>query len=579
MDYVRDEQTEETVRELIDSVNAASETAQKYWIILLTLSTYLLVAIAGITHLDLLLDAPTNLPIVSVKVPLAGFFVAAPALLVAVHFTLLLQHEILFNKISLLQTSIDHNSPVWSQLHSYVLSQALSKFRASRPVDFALKGMIVFSILLFPPLLLLYFQITFLPYHAIEITWWHRLCVFFDVSLLLFFATSLWKANDELSVKASPMTRGRAATANNFRGDLKIEFYKSVFSKLLSAKSRISVPRITLFLICVFSLEIATVPDELIDRVGRRIWPVRVPLFEPPGDVLGRFRQRVVFYPTALIFERYRQPSASIGPGLFGWSRNLFISNADLSDRKLSTCNLRYAVFSTSRLPNVDFRFADLSGARFDDSSATMANFTGAYLRAAEFLGSDAAGANFSAAHLERLISIQSHFEGANFSRSEITISEFDHSKFDGANFELARLEGALIYQTNMRGVNFDLACLQGAAFGGFALDRKFGAFGSGSADDSKSNDETPSDFRGSNFRSAVFWQSAIPPSASLQYTNFLHAALKPAGEEQAKSLSALWGELGFVWVPDSVKARLSGISDASSAQWREVGGIYSLAN
>src|SRR5215472_4756683 len=318
-----DQPSAKPLRELLTSVNATSEAAQKFWIVLLTLAIYLLITISGITHLDLLLDTPANLPLISIKVPLVGFFVAAPALLVAVHFSLLLQHELLFYKISELQVAINkatgkariESLAIWSELHWYFFAQAFSGAHLRLPIWIALQGLIVTSLLLFPAMLLFYFQIAFLPYHAVEVTWWHRGCLTFDVVLLLFFANSFWRANRNVGRKLlpSPFTNGP------IRGPIRRALFRAavrpgslVLLRSMASARRVGILRLFLFAICVFSIGVATVPDEALDRIGRRIWPVRVPLYEPSGNLLSRYRQRIVFYPTALIFERYRDASSAI---------------------------------------------------------------------------------------------------------------------------------------------------------------------------------------------------------------------------------------------------------------------------
>src|SRR4029077_4682816 len=92
---------------------------------------------------------------------------------------------------------------IWSQLHWYFFSQALSQLPSRIPVLIALQALIVTSLLLVPPMLLLYFQVAFLPYHDVAITWWHRGCLTIDVLLLLLFADSFWSANRNVAKQLS----------------------------------------------------------------------------------------------------------------------------------------------------------------------------------------------------------------------------------------------------------------------------------------------------------------------------------------------------------------------------------------
>jgi hypothetical protein len=80
-----------TVPDLLKAVNSASDAAQKSRLLFVSILIYLLLTVTAITQVDLLQDTPATLPLISLKVPLVGFFVVAPAILVAAHFYLLLQ--------------------------------------------------------------------------------------------------------------------------------------------------------------------------------------------------------------------------------------------------------------------------------------------------------------------------------------------------------------------------------------------------------------------------------------------------------------------------------------------------------
>ena len=82
----------------MDEANGASDPARNAWLAFLALLTYLLVTLGGVSHKDLLLDSPVKLPIADVDIPLFGFFQYAPALLLLVYLSLLIQHVILARK-------------------------------------------------------------------------------------------------------------------------------------------------------------------------------------------------------------------------------------------------------------------------------------------------------------------------------------------------------------------------------------------------------------------------------------------------------------------------------------------------
>ncbi|WP_424629608.1 pentapeptide repeat-containing protein [Bradyrhizobium sp. SYSU BS000235] len=557
----------------VATVNSASEVARKSWLGLSSLLVFLLVTVAGITHIDLLLDSPAKLPLVSIPVPLVGFYIVGPALLVIAHFSLLLQHELLHQKIRSLQVAI--NSQVgrarreaigyWSQVDTYFFTQALSRGQLSLPVSLSLAVVTSMSVVLFPAAVLFYFQVTFLPYHKISVTWWHRICLLCDVALLLFYAESVWSV-----MRANPR-RGASRSLRPGVFPLSLRSSLVVISNRIRSRRLIRAARLlghfgiiklALSLLCLFSIAIATVPDEFLDRIGRRLWPVRVPLYAPDRmqDPLAGQSQRLVFYPTAFFFERYWNQSSNEGPGFLGLSRNLVIVGSDLSGRSFRYRNLDYVTFSRVKLEGADFRFASLSGGRFLASQAQKTDFYGATMRAAQFIVTQAQEAQFGRGRLERILTIGSRFNGANFDNAVLSLAELDNSDFDGASFDGVDLEAAYVYQSKMRGVIFDAACLQGMVF----TDR-------GAIDDGFSYEDSGrmNDFRGSSFRGAGVWQSVPPFKQAVQYVDFENVGLSAVGTSQKERLSTLFESLTFVAIPEVVERRIYDLLSPDSPNWK----------
>ena len=85
----------EDAKELLDEANRASDPAWSSWLAFLLLLTYVVVTLASVSHKALLLNNPVKLPIINADIPLVGFFQYAPALLLLVYLSLLVQHVIL----------------------------------------------------------------------------------------------------------------------------------------------------------------------------------------------------------------------------------------------------------------------------------------------------------------------------------------------------------------------------------------------------------------------------------------------------------------------------------------------------
>ena len=176
---------------LLETANAASGPARNAWLAFLVLIAYFLVTIAGVTHIDLLLNSPIKLPIVNVEIPLFSFFWVAPFLFLLVHLGLLMQHAILAHKynhfsnvISASETENSRDHPERRQVNSYVFSYLLAGPTPPRVLELLMRLMVFVTFSLLPVLVLLYFQIKFLPYHNVEVTHAHRLAILLDVVLL-----------------------------------------------------------------------------------------------------------------------------------------------------------------------------------------------------------------------------------------------------------------------------------------------------------------------------------------------------------------------------------------------------------
>ena len=103
------------------------------WLAFLALLAYLLVALGGVSHKDLLLNSPVKLPIIDVDIPLFSFFQYAPVLLLLVYLSLLIQHVILARKyrkfieaIAPYEKRTQTEHPARELVHSYVVSQILA---------------------------------------------------------------------------------------------------------------------------------------------------------------------------------------------------------------------------------------------------------------------------------------------------------------------------------------------------------------------------------------------------------------------------------------------------------------------
>ncbi len=181
--------------DLLEAANESSSAARNAWLAFLALVTYLLVTLGGVSHEDLLLNSGVTLPIVNVEIPLFSFFQYAPLLLLLVLLSLLIQHVVLARKYRKFIEAIApyekpdekkacKEHPARELVHSYVVAQLLAGPKRNVVTNWLMRLMVFVTVALLPIVTLLYFQVKFVPYHEVWVTYWHRIAVLLGLAIL-----------------------------------------------------------------------------------------------------------------------------------------------------------------------------------------------------------------------------------------------------------------------------------------------------------------------------------------------------------------------------------------------------------
>ena len=182
----------EPIPDLLKAVNEASGKALALWITFLTVGTYLAITIGTTTHLQLLLAGPVKLPLFGVDLPLFAFYGFAPPLFVVLHLYVLTQLYLLARLLRLFDDDLraadmieQDRRRVRGRLDKFVFTQLLIGAPRSRLVRLFLRVVVWISFVAGPVLLLLGFQLRFLPYHNVPVTYVHRMTLLLDIGLLM----------------------------------------------------------------------------------------------------------------------------------------------------------------------------------------------------------------------------------------------------------------------------------------------------------------------------------------------------------------------------------------------------------
>lgn len=573
---------------LVEAVNATSEIAHTGWLIFLGVVAYFCVAVAGVSHKDLLLNSAVQLPVLQVQIDLTRFFLFAPIVVVFMHFGLLVQHVMLARKVMEFDAAVRQmeptprrSHPIRHELHSYFFTQALAGPERSKLFGGFLHGMFWFSIVSFPVLVILAVQIVYLPYHDVATTWSHRLALVLDSIVLGLMGVFL------------------GSRATTFLG---------AFSRTLRHQPLNFMSTLLLYVgVILFSFLVATVPGEGLDRLTQGL-PGSVVKTAMAGD--GRIETRRVFALTDLFFEG----SGKSGAGMLSpFRRNLLVDDEDIVDRSkvrpgqitvsLRDRDLRYAELDRSNLEQSDLTGADLTGARLvgtnlrgaklscadvesvlNDPSLRArctrlraADLTRADLTSADVKLADASGASFQNAHMVETDLRYASLAGANLSGAdlhgaflgggvELMGAEFLNSNLQGADLKGAKLQAADFYGADLQGARLVFAQALGANFQGARLS---GA--NLSSAKLQGADLSDADLAGADFGASVIWDTKLPASGpTLDLADLSQIVIKPLETKDAAPMSELAKTIALPKVRAKVETAIDAVvNGVESTGWK----------
>ncbi|KUO55336.1 MAG: hypothetical protein APF80_05025 [Alphaproteobacteria bacterium BRH_c36] len=561
---------------LLEAVNRSSDSAHTAWLIFMGIMTYLMIAVAGVTHTNLLLETPVSLPIMQVDIPLTQFFQFAPVVLVLFHLGVVSQLVLLARKalefdhaIRLLESTDRRTHPLRLELHNLFFVQAIAGPHRSKVMGTLLHAMSWLTLVILPVILLLYIQVVFLPYHDPVITWTHRIALVIDVMVLIMIGVFLTRAETS--------------------------FFKAFFRTTAAHPVSFLLTTVVMVFVTLFSFFVATIPGERLDAVSQGLyWHVT-----DGDDARPRYYSGFV---VPLV------PVDADG-ALFGvFRRNLVVTDADLvSDRdvtegeptlKLRGRNLRFAKLDRSDMHQADLTGADLTGASLDGTDlrnaslqcteinalrlkndrekadcviAVGTNFSRAEMSGALLTGIDASGASFEQAILEDADIVDALISGANFGQARLDKANvtggimayganFAIASLQGANFNGARLFGADFRWASMQGAILDYARLEGAMLEGADLE---------AASLYKSRLEA-ADFNGANLkaadlRGARIWMTKPPGEKSVDLLDVNNVVVEPLNEDSLKGIGDAINEIDSPSLKARVNEQLAKLLDAES--------------
>ena len=460
-------------KELLDDANGTSAPANHAWLAFLALLAFFLVTLAGVSHKDLLLNTPVTLPTIDMQIPLFSFFQYAPVLLLLVYLSLLIQHIILARKYRKFaeavapyekRTQTEH--PARELVHSYMVSQLLAGPRRNLAMRWLMRLTVFVTFALLPIVTLLYFQVKFLPYHALWITYWHRIAVLLGLAMLFVALPTMHLRSRKREVKLGPQAEAWQASP-----------YGIVIGTVLA------------ILIAGFSWLIATVPYEQVEQQFLGVVPP--PGVVPPTDQTSKMAaEKDLLNPVVrFVYERMTSKDRSrvlrwlvsnsedgneLLRGLLSY-RVLRVEDTDMARDEddphgevsvvLRERDLRFARLNRSDLHRADLTEADLSGADLEGAQLEKADLQRAKLRNANLYSTQLRGADLRGAELPYANLENAKFQGADLRYAELQKAHLYRARLQGADLRLAKLQGANLREAQLQGADLTVAEIWLASF------------------------------------------------------------------------------------------------------------------
>ena len=484
----------DNLKALQGAINDASSRTAALWISFLTFMAYLTMTVGAVTHENLLKQTAIKLPVFNVDLPLVGFFWIAPLFFLLVHFYLFLQLVILVRKLASFDASLDaavankdEREEYRKRLDGFLVVQFLCGVEELRNglTGKMLRAVAFITLVILPILLLLQFQLTFLPYHETWVTWSHRLVILIDIRLAWIFWSAIRSGDGTIHFPELQFEWLRM-----FTGGSRLHYGRQNIRRIGQAirdafrSSRLGFS--ASLGVVLFSLFVVAFADEPISKV------VQIPSFNIRDNKvsfeLKPISEVILHGPIDMVEGRPRTWFSNV---LVVPNKKLIDDNAGetpFPSLSLRGRNLSGAVFVNSDLRNTDFTGANLNDAVLDYAQLARARFGCAslydqvtkpgwpkdgctWLQRASFALAQLQGANLGRARMHGAILISAKLQAADLSAAQLQGVMFTNADMTGATLRSADLSYAFLDGAIMIGVDFSSSQLQGVLLGDTRFD------------------------------------------------------------------------------------------------------------
>ncbi len=409
---------------LIDNIAEVSQNAKGIYFIYVGLLTFCVLTVAGTSDRQIVLNEPTTLPVINVNVSMEGFYILAP--LLSIFFFIYFQ--IYLSKLNRLFSDLRVNYRRINEAQK--IYPWMLNFANEPEAGWATRFMVNFSVWWSLPLVLMVLALSYLKKHEPVLGSIIGLMPLIGTLLVLGF----WRGYSKVEIP-----------------ELSNESTKPAWWLIkIGFSQRILLAMVLLFEIFFFTvLWPRALAGEKIIRTW--VWPNVDVSYENLiskqdtafatlywGNFNGARLQGANFTGAILMKADLREADL----------RRVNFTNANLKNADLRAAKLQKATLTGAILDGVKLDFAELQGARCEETSLLGAHFNGTRLKGASFRGANLRGANFIGFDLQNIDFFDAELQSADFSYTNIEGVIFRGARLDNAIFNGARIDST----TDFRG-------------------------------------------------------------------------------------------------------------------------------
>lgn len=405
---------------LFSNIAEAGKAASKIYTGFFGLLVYCALTVVSTNDRQILFDEPARLPLVNLGVPLIGFFVLSPVLMLVVFIYL----QVYLHRIKGLITQLRTKYAPIEDRRLYPWMLTIAEEPEPGLIGRLQKGIVTASLWWSLPIVLFLFPIWFTKKHDPIFSYVVGIVPLIGLWLVVWF----WHTYDPCR------KRGRAALAT----------VGSVVSALI--------------LLLIIPLSNAGIFTKGITNITLNH---EVLVTKPDQDYESLYWVDLHEAHLEAAQLNYSVLSRANLKGAVLRFSNLVSAKIDKAD--LSNANLQYAGLIYAQMEGAILAEARLDRANLSRTKLETANFYKAQLEGSKLVEANLGKANFTGANLEKADLRFAHAEAASFGQARLNGANLGHAQFRGAALREAHLEEALLTCANLREADLLDAHLEGA--------------------------------------------------------------------------------------------------------------------